>query len=92
MKTKIFKLVAPILVVVLGVTSAFTTANSKESGTLTTIGWEQHIGEKIPCVEKEQNCQLAMTSQFCRVGAISTNPRLFNKNASDACVIPLYKP
>lgn len=92
MKTKIFKMVLPMLVVVLGVTSAFTTAASQKESTLTTVGWEQHIGSEIPCVEKVQNCQLAATAQFCRVGAISTNPRLYDMNASDNCIVPLYKP
>jgi hypothetical protein len=92
MKTKIPQFILPMLVVVFAITTAFNTnasASSKKAAVLVT-GYIQHIGEEEPC--EESNLCNTNGTIFCRVGQVATNPRLWDKNANDQCVIPLYKP
>lgn len=90
MKNKFLKFTLPVLVVVLAVTSAFTTIANADELRL-TVGYEQNPNAQN-CAERTQTCSPVVTPTFCRVGQIASNPRLWDKNASDECNIPLYKP
>jgi hypothetical protein len=92
MKTKISQFILPMLVVVFAITTAFTTnaSTSSKKATALVTGYIQNIGSEEPC-EASNDCS-TITGAFCRVGQVATNPRLWDKNANDECVIPLYKP
>jgi hypothetical protein len=92
MKTKLSQLILPMLVIVFAVTSAFTThAENKSKNVALVTGYIQHIGAQQPC-EASNQCSTVTSATFCKVGQIATNPRLWDKNANDECIVPLYKP
>lgn len=92
MKTRISQFILPMLVVVFAITTAFTknASTSSKNATALVTGYIQHIGAEEPC-EASNDCSTSGTI-FCRVGQVATNPRLWDKNANDQCVVPLYKP
>jgi hypothetical protein len=92
MKTKIPQFILPMLVIVFAITTAFNTnaSTSSKKATALVTGYIQHIGAEEPC-EASSDCDTSGAT-FCRVGQVATNPRLYDKNANDQCVIPLYKP
>jgi hypothetical protein len=92
MKTKIPQFILPMLVIVFAITTAFTTnaSTSSKKATALVTGYIQNIGSEEPC-EASNDCDTT-GSIFCRVDQASTNPRLYDKNANDQCIIPLYKP
>lgn len=93
MKTEFSKLILPMLVIVLAVTSAFTTVNSTTKKALAITPYEkQTIGGENQCVPRLESCSLTNNGVFCTVGQISGNPRLYEMDANDDCTIPLYKP
>lgn len=92
MKTKISQLILPMLVVVFAVTSAFTShAENKSQSVALVTGYIQHPGAEEPC-EASNDCTTVNTGTFCKVGQIATNPRLWDKNINDECVVPLFRP
>ena len=78
------------MVVVLAVTSAFSTAGSAENG-LQTITPHEQSPDSQNCVVKTQPCSFVNNGIRCRVGQLATNPVLWNMEDGE-CVIPLYKP
>lgn len=90
MKTTFSKLILPMLVVVLAVTSAFKSVDDS----LLIRPHEQVISSGVitDCIQKSQSCSLTVSGTFCRVGQIAGNPRLYDMNANEECVVPLYKP
>lgn len=82
-----------MLVIVLAVTSAFTTVNSTTKKALLITPYEQQIiGGENHCVQKDQSCSFTTSGIFCRVGQIAGNPRLYEMDANEDCTVPLYKP
>jgi len=92
MKTKFFKLILPLLLVVVAVTSAFTTsASSAGSDAALVIGYLQTESTHTDCDEVEM-CSTINTGAFCRVGQQDNNPRLWDFNSANKCEQVLYKP
>lgn len=82
-----------MLLIVLAFTSAFSTVeNARHQGELAVIPYEMHPELAIPCVQKSQSCTLNITAQFCRVGNVASNPRLWEKDQDGDCTIALYRP
>lgn len=82
-----------MLLIVLAITSAFSTVeNAKEQNAQAVIPYQMHPELSVPCVQKSQSCTLTVTAQFCRVGQIGSNPRLWEKDQDGDCTIALYRP
>lgn len=92
MKTNFLKLIVPMLLMVLAFTSAFSTVeNSKEQSSFAIVPYEMHPELSEPCVQKTQTCVFTV-GQYCRVGQIGSNPRLWEKDLDGDCTIALYRP
>ena len=93
MKTKFSTVIMPVLLMVLALTSAFGTSSiSKDDSALTPQPFELHSERVVPCVMKSQVCSNTISTTFCKVGQIATNPRLWEKDGDGNCTIALYKP
>ena len=92
MKTKMSQFILPVLMVVFAITTAFNTnaSASSKKAVANVTGYIQHIGAQEPC--EASNMCATTGNTFCRVGQLATNPRLWDKNSNNECVIPLYKP
>lgn len=78
------------MVVVLAVTSAFSTVGSNDAALQAVIPHEQSLGAN-PCIVKTQPCTLTNTGTLCRVGQFLSNPPLWEMEDGE-CIVPLYKP
>ena len=88
------KLILPAVVIVMAVTSAFTTDfQSQKSVDSTFINGHKRLSSTNPklCEELDE-CQIEVTSTVCRVGQVSTGDQLWRMNANNECILPLYKP
>jgi len=77
------------LVIVLAVTSAFTTAAVKRTAGILE-GYLPHNVEGADC-ELKDNCSTTWGS-FCRVGQAPSGQRLYTMNENDQCLRVGYKP
>lgn len=87
------KLIVPMLVVVLAVTSAFTTdfsKNSKEDATIVK-GHRKLNPQGTECAISN-DCTTINTGVFCRVGNVPAGQQLWDMDEDDKCVLTLYKP
>lgn len=93
MKTKFSKLIVPLLLVLVAVTSAFTTdAASKAADDATlVIGYLQDDSTHENCTDTEM-CSTINNGVFCRVGQQENNPRLWDLTPAEKCEEVLYKP
>ncbi|GAA6765742.1 hypothetical protein AAFH68_16800 [Flavobacterium sp. CGRL1] len=85
------KVILPALVIVLAVTSAFTTEASSKSSLAVVEGYLPHNAQGSNCEQKD-DCSDVNTGTLCRVGQVSTGQRLFIMNDNDACLRTGYKP
>lgn len=93
MKSKFSTVIMPVLLMVLALTSAFSTSSiSKDDSALVPQPFELHSDRVVPCVMKSQVCSNTIATTFCKVGQIATNPRLWEKDGDGNCTIALYKP
>jgi hypothetical protein len=83
--------ILPVLVIVLGVTSAFTTTAASKSTVAIVEGYLPHNIEGTNC-ELKDNCSTLVTGAFCRVGQIPSGQRLYIMNENDQCLRVGYKP
>jgi len=83
--------ILPVLVIVLAVTSAFTTTDASKSKEALVEGYIAHNAEGTNC-ELIEECNTINTGAFCRVGQVSTGQRLYIMNADDHCLRIGYKP
>ena len=88
------KLILPAMMVVLAVTSAFTTDYSADKKAASTLenGWKRLSISNPKLCEESTECQIEFTSTVCRVAQHPSGVQLFRMNGNDECVIPLYKP
>lgn len=87
------KLIVPMLVVVLAVTSAFTTdysKNSKEDAAIVK-GHRKLNAQGTECAISN-DCSTTFSINACRVGNIPSGEVLWDMDESDNCVLTLYKP
>lgn len=85
------KVILPALVIVLAVTSAFTTdAASKKSASIVS-GYLPHNAQGTDCEEKN-NCESTNTGTLCRVGQVASGQRLYIMNDNGECLKTGYKP
>lgn len=85
------RVILPALVIVLGVTSAFTTAASSKSQEALVEGYLPHNVEGTNC-ELIDECNTVNTGAFCRVGQVPSGQRLYIMNGNDECLQTGYKP
>lgn len=83
--------ILPALVIVLGVTSAFTTTAASKSTAAIVEGYLPHNVEGTNC-ELKDDCQTINTGAFCRVGQSPSGQRLYILNENDECLRVGYKP
>ena len=84
------RVILPALVIVLAVTSAFTTAAVAKSSAVNLEGYLAHNVEGTNC-ELKDNCSTTGGS-FCRVGQLPSGQRLYIMNENDQCLRVGYKP
>lgn len=87
MKKSFLKLYLPMLLVLLAVTTAFTTSKSSMA-----LVYGYVSDPENGCYQTSTLCSTISNGTFCRLGYIATNPRLWGLNQNDECVLPLYKP
>lgn len=85
------KVILPALVIVLAVTSAFTTEASSKRSLSIVEGYLPHNAQGSNCEQKD-DCSDVNTGTLCRVGQIPSGERLFIMNANDACLRTGFKP
>lgn len=83
--------ILPVLVIVLAVTSAFTTEAASKSRLAIVSGFLPHNPEGTDCEQKD-DCSDSNTGTLCRVGQVPTGQQLFILNANDQCLRTGYKP
>lgn len=83
--------ILPVLVIVLAVTSAFTTDAASKSRVAIVEGYIPHNQNGTDCEQKD-DCSDSNTGTLCRVGQVPTGAQLFIKNANDQCLRTGYKP
>lgn len=83
--------ILPVLVIVLAVTSAFTTEAASKSRVAIVEGFLPHNEQGTDCEQKD-DCSDVNTGTLCRVGQVSAGQQLFIKNANDQCLKTGYKP
>lgn len=92
MKTIFSKLIVPMLLIVLAITSAFSTVeNAKDQSSFVIVPYEMHPELLEPCVQKTQTCVFT-PGTYCRVGQLGSNPRLWEKDEDGDCTIALFRP
>jgi hypothetical protein len=85
------KVILPALVIVLAVTSAFTTEAASKSSLAIVAGYLPHNPQGTDCEQKD-DCSDVNTGTLCRVGQVPSGQRLFILNANDACLRTGFKP
>jgi hypothetical protein len=84
--------ILPVLVIVLAVTSAFTTEAASKSRVATTVsGFLPHNAQGTDCEQKD-DCSDVNNGILCRVGQVPAGQQLFILNANDQCLRTGYKP
>jgi hypothetical protein len=83
--------ILPVLVIVLAVTSAFTTDAASKSRLGIVNGYLPHNPQGTDCEQKD-DCSDVNTGTLCRVGQVTTGQQLFIMNANDQCLKTGYKP
>lgn len=88
------KLILPAMMVVIAVSSAFTTATSSNENLDATVvnGYKRLSTTNAKLCEELDRCEITNTGTFCRVGQVTSGERLWHMNANNECIIPLYKP
>lgn len=88
------KLILPAMMVVIAISSAFTTATSSDENLDATLvnGYKRLSTTNAKLCEELDECQIENSGTFCYVGQDSSAPRLWKMNANDECIIPLFKP
>lgn len=87
------KLIVPMLVIVLGVTSAFSTDYSTESKEDAAIvkGHRKLNPEGTEC-QISNDCSTLFSSTVCRVGNVPVGQQLWAMDENEECTLILYKP
>ncbi|MDL2145073.1 DUF6520 family protein [Flavobacterium tructae] len=85
------RVILPVLVIVLAVTSAFTTADALKIKQALVEGYIAHNAEGTDC-ELIEECSTINTGAFCRVGQVPSGQRLYIMNDDDHCLRIGYKP
>lgn len=85
------KLIVPAVVILMAVTSAFSTGDASNKKLVVAPGFIKHNAEGSDCEQKD-NCTTINTGTLCRVGQNPLGAQLWIMNASDECLIKAYKP
>lgn len=87
------KLIVPMLVVVLAVTSAFTTDFSKKSNEDGDIikGHRKLNAEGTEC-QISNDCSTDFSLTVCKVGNVLAGEQLWGMDENNECTVVLYKP
>ncbi|WP_281867673.1 DUF6520 family protein [Flavobacterium sp. GSB-24] len=85
------KVILPALVIVLAVTSAFTTEATSKKSASTVNGYLPHNSEGTDC-EQKNSCSDVNNGTVCRVGQSSFGQQLYILNDNDECLRIGYKP
>lgn len=85
------KLIVPAVVIVMAVTSAFSTGDSSKKNLAIVPGFIKPNAEGTNC-EKKDNCSTVNTGILCRVDQSSSGAQLWIMNANDECLLPGYRP
>jgi len=85
------KVILPALVIVLAVTSAFTTEASSKKSVSIVNGYLPHDSEGTDCEEKN-SCSDVNNGTLCRVGQAPAGQQLFMINTNGECLRTAYKP
>lgn len=83
--------ILPVLVIVLAVTSAFTTDAASKSRLAIVNGYLPNNPQGTDCEQKD-DCSDVNTGTLCRVGQVPAGQQLFILNANDQCLKTGYKP
>jgi len=86
------KLILPALVIVLAITSAFTTEAGKRAEDAIVPGHVRLSSNPKDCSVEMDDCDTNFTDEVCRVGNISAGAQLWRKNGAGDCILTLYKP
>lgn len=89
------KLILPALMIVLAVTSAFTTdfaADQKSEDSSTLVQGHIRLSSNPKDCEESDMCQLEFNTEVCRVGQVPAGAQLWRKNSVGECIITAYKP
>lgn len=85
------KLIAPAVVIIMAVTSAFSTGDSSNKKLAVVPGFIKHNAAGTDCEQKD-NCTNINTGTLCRVGQSPLGAQLWIMNANDECLIKAYRP
>lgn len=85
------KLIAPAVVIVMAVASAFSTGDSSNKKLAVVSGFIKHNVAGTNC-EKKDNCSNIDTGTLCRVGQSPMGAQLWILNENEECLDIGYKP
>lgn len=85
------KLITPAVVILMAVTSAFSTGDSSNKNLAIVDGFIKHNVEGTNC-EKKNKCSTINTGTLCRVGQVPAGAQLWIMNADIECLLTGYKP
>jgi hypothetical protein len=90
MKMNLLKIALPVLVTGFAAVSAMTPQQSSVKGAVVNEHGFIRLSSATDCQESDM-CSPAGT-QTCTVGDVAGATRLWKKNASNQCIVPLYRP
>lgn len=85
------KLIAPAVVIVMAVTSAFSTGDASNKKLAIVPGFIKHNVAGTDCEQKD-NCSTVNTGILCRVGQVPSGALLWTMTANEECLVPGYRP
>ena len=85
------KLFAPAVVILMAVTSAFSTGDSSNKKLAIVPGFIKHNVQGTSCEQKD-NCSTVNTGTLCRVGQVPSGALLWTMTANGECLIQGYRP
>lgn len=85
------KLIVPAVVIVMAVTSAFSTGDTSNKKSAIVPGFTKQNTQGTNCVQ-EDNCSSLDTGKLCRVGNVSSGAQLWIMNPNDECLEKGYRP
>lgn len=85
------KLIVPAVVILMAVTSAFSTGDTSNEKLAIMPGFIQHNEEGTNC-ERKDDCSTIVSGTLCRVGQVSTATPLWIKDINGECLVKGYKP
>ena len=85
------KLIVPAVVIVMAVTSAFSTGDSSNEKLAVVPGFIKQNVQGTNCEQKD-DCSTINTGTLCRVGQVPSGAQLWIMNSNDECLVRAYKP